>query len=209
MLAIALVVALFVDVDPAPATTAPSETPPAAAAPSAASAPIVLETDPLPTSAVIDISLLEPSIALSSPFTGATTTLGTTIRPGVLINGTHEIMIGVSMAILFLNGFSSASFTFAPTYRYHFAPVRAFGFSPFVQAEAFVGVSILTATGPSTPDVPFGFAAAFGAEYLFIRNFGLLAMTGLRFVHQGGGMFGGGDTNIISLIATIALSLHF
>jgi hypothetical protein len=161
-------------------------------------------------STAIDISLFEPTVTVTSS-AGVPISLGAAVRPGLVITAQHEILIGLSMVLLLPQGNPSAILGIAPTYRFHLQPMRPMAFSPFVQGEIFVNFAISNGAGGS-PSIPFGLSAAVGGEYLFSRNMGVVAWTGIRFTHVMNGTTFGGTTaadNLISLLGAVALSLHF
>lgn len=163
----------------------------------------------LPTSVAMYIALLEPMVVAS----GSSVTvapINATVRVGGILNGQHALLAGISFATAFLSNSNGVTLSFMPTYRYHLTPLRAGAFSPYVQAELFVGYS---SGGGGGSTVPFGFGGSFGAEQMVTRNFGITAAAGLRFIHSEvtGGGGGGGTTsgNQLGIYASAGLALHF
>ena len=184
----ALLVALTLSADPTP--------PPLPAA----------EGAELPTSLAMYIALLEPMVVASGSSVSIAP-ISATVRVGGILNGQHALLFGISFAAAFLSSGNGVSLSFMPTYRYHLKPLRAGGFSPYVQAELFVGY----ATGGGDT-VPFGFGGSFGAEMLFTRNFGLTAGAGLRYIHSETSIGGGGGRasgNQIGIYASAGIAMHF
>ncbi len=165
------------------------------------------EGEALPTHFAMFISLLEPMVVATGSSV-AIAPLSATIRLGAVLDGRHALLVGVSFAGAFASTSNGVTISFMPTYRYHLKPLRAGGFSPFVQGEVFVGYG---AGDQGAATLPFGLGGGFGGELLFARNFGITAGAGLRFIHsqtsQGGGLRSTG--NQLGLYASAGLSLHF
>jgi hypothetical protein len=166
----------------------------------------------LPSSAAMYISILEP-VATASPGAGITVTpVSVAVRVGGVLNGKHALLVGLSFATQFASSgnASGTTLTLMPTYRFFFEELHAGGFSPYVQAEMFIGYATANAGGPSTNSVPFGFGGSVGGEYLFSRHFGVNAGAGLRFTHSETS-FGGASVsgNSVGIYVSLGAALHF
>jgi hypothetical protein len=166
------------------------------------------EGEALPTGLAMYIALLEPMV-LASASSVQIAPINATVRIGAVLEGRHALLVGISFAAAFASSQNGATVSFMPTYRYHLKPLHAGGFSPYLQAEVFVGY---TTSGGNSNTVPFGFGGSFGGELLFHRNFGITAGAGLRFIHSStslGGVGQGPSGNQVGIYASAGLSLHF
>ena len=163
----------------------------------------------LPTSLAMYIALLEPMVVASGSSVSVAP-ISATVRVGYILSGQHALLLGISFAAAFLSTGDGVTLSLMPTYRYHLKPLRAGGFSPYVQAELFVGYAE-NGGGPGGGNtVPFGFGGSFGAEQLVTRNFGITAAAGLRYIHSA--VRSGNFTvsgNQIGIYASAGLALHF
>ncbi|MBL8952443.1 MAG: hypothetical protein JNK82_16805 [Myxococcaceae bacterium] len=190
----ALVVALTLSSEPTP----PPTPPPMSHA----------EGELIPTSFAMYIALLEPMV-IATGSSVSVAPLSATVRLGAVLDGRHALLAGISFAGSFASSSDGVTISFMPTYRYFFKPLRAGGFSPYVQGELFVGYG---ATEGGASVLPFGFGGSFGGELLFSRNFGITAGAGARFIHSestGGGGGGRVTGNQLGIYASAGLSLHF
>lgn len=166
------------------------------------------EGESLPTSFAMYIALLEPMV-IATGSSVSVAPISATVRLGAVLEGRHALLVGLSFAGAFASTDNGVTVSFMPTYRYHLKPLRAGGFSPYVQAELFVGYG--AGDSGNTQTLPFGFGGSFGGELLFSRNFGITAGAGARFIHSqtsvGGGLRSTG--NQLGIYASAGLSLHF
>jgi hypothetical protein len=166
--------------------------------------------DPIPTSFAMYVDLFQPSVIINNTGLSASP-VSAAVEVGAVINGQHAMTIGLGFSASPTGSATSVAVTFNPTYRLFFTPLHPQGFSPFIEGQVFVGYSSGSNFGTSATTIPFGVGAAFGGEFLFARNFGILAEGGLRFEHVTiTSNFGGpGDSNALGLFASAALSMHF
>jgi hypothetical protein len=174
--------------------------------------------------------LLQVGIADSSSFTPTTTntnlgntqlpTLVSTIRAGAYFAKHSEISLGLSFSYVQLssgNGSNQQSVfdaVLAPTYRYHFTPLRPWALSPFVEVQLLLGINNVGFSGsPSQTTPEFGATAGVGGEYMLGDRFGLLISAGARIIAftSGGNSFPGSGTSILAfqVWGSAAVSLHF
>jgi hypothetical protein len=166
--------------------------------------------DPIPTSFAMYVDLFQPTVVINN--TGVTQTpVAAALELGAVVGGQHGMTIGIGFSSVPTGNTTSVAVTFAPTYRLFFTALRPQGFSPFVEGSVFLGYSSGSNFGTTSTTIPFGGSAAFGGEFLFGRNFGILAEGGVRFTHDSiMSNFGGPtDSNSLSLFASAALSMHF
>jgi hypothetical protein len=166
--------------------------------------------DPIPTSFAMYVDLFQPSIIVNTSGVSATP-VSAAVELGAVVNAQHAMTVGLGFSSSPTGSSTSIAVTFNPTYRLFFTPLHPQGFSPFVEGQVFVGYSSGSNFGTNATSIPFGVGAAFGGEYLFARNFGILAEAGVRFEHVTiTSNFGGpGDSNALGLFASAALSMHF
>ena len=141
-----------------------------------------------------------------------------TLRGGAWIAKHSEISLGLSFSYLSTDsggtGQSFFDLVLAPTYRYHFTPLKPWTLSPFVGVSLLLGISNISFSGnsPSQTTPQYGAQAAIGGEYLFGDRFGVVIDAGVRFINFNFGASGGftGTTvNAFQLWGSAAVALHF
>jgi hypothetical protein len=162
------------------------------------------EAEPLPNSFAMYVSVAEPSVVVGIAGIGFQPD-SAALRVGSVLYGSHALLFGVGFAASPVSTTETIVLSFLPTYRYFLTPLRAGGFSPFAQADLFVGY----ANGGGQSSVLFGLGGGFGGEYLFMRNFGVVVAGGLRFVHSEVTGVIRDFENTVGLWGMAALSLHF
>jgi hypothetical protein len=182
-----------------------------------ASAP---EPEPLPRHFAMYLSVLEPTATIGTHLnTGlqAVSLEGTSVRLGVVLAARHAILLGAGLTAAWNSGTqfnpnatTSVGLSVMPTYRFFVLPLRESGLAMYVEAHAFIGTQNLTfVTGTS---LQYGGGLGFGAEYLFMRGFGIAAGTTLRVTGARIASFGMPEQSLethLDLMATVAISLHF
>jgi hypothetical protein len=142
-----------------------------------------------------------------------------TIRGGAWIAKHSELSLGVSFSYLSSDsgGGNNQSFfdlVLAPTYRYHFTPLKPWSLSPFAGVSLLFGLSNVSFSGgsPSQTTPQYGAQAGIGAEYLFGDRFGVVIDAGVRFINftfGASGGFSGTTVNAFGLWGSAAVALHF
>jgi len=158
------------------------------------------------------------SIAASVAGSGSFGLLST-LQPLVLVGyqgDGNAILLGVGVASIGGNNGSGGVtfFGISPTYRRYLSPLRTSRISAFVEGGVTFSVSI--PGGQSAPPASWGLGidVGGGAEWLFVRNFGLFAKALLAYGHVNLVSGGGGSsttTNIdgLGLEGDVGLSVHF
>ncbi len=180
----------------------------------------------LPDGAELEVGIAEVGSAVSiaqSNLGSSTQTLPSmegTLKVGGYFRGHHSLQLGLgfsySSTSQFGSDFTLIDVVIAPTYRYHFVPLRPWGLSPFVDVEVQLSVVHTSGSGfgADTTVIPFGAAAGLGGEYLFGDRLGFVVLAGARYVTYSFGSSPGvsntGTTvTAIQVWGAAAVSLHF
>jgi hypothetical protein len=193
-----------------PAQPSPEAAPVEAPAPAAAPAPppdVQPEPAPLPRHFAMYVSLIEPSATLVQN-TFAVVPESAVVRLGVILKGKHALLLGLGLSAEPVGPSTGVRLMVMPTYRFFMMPLREAGLSMYVEAHAFFAP---TDTGSNTMNLLYGGGVGFGGEYLFVRNFGIVAGATLRVTH---GELAVTTTSTVSetlieFVGTVALALHF
>ena len=212
----------FAERTSAPAADEPAQAPAKPAAPAAEPA---TEPPDVPAGALLEVGIADsssfsPLVSTNNFGLGNSTSIPTlvpTIRAGAYLGQHHEFSLGLSFSYLQVSNGGSQTTIFdvvlAPTYRYHFVPLKPWGLSPFLQVELLLGIDDIGSSGSSSTTTPeFGATAGMGAEYMLGDRFGLLINAGVRFVSLslGNNGFGSGTSVLgFQVWGSAAASLHF
>lgn len=112
----------------------------------------------------------------------------------------NDILVGLAFAA---NGGAGTTIGFSidPTYRRYFTPLRTGAVSPFAQGSLAFGI-IAPNAGPS--NIEFGIGGGAGAEWLFVKNLGLVADLEMAYVH----INAGANTDSIGFSGNVGLAVH-
>jgi hypothetical protein len=185
------------------------------------------ESEGLPTGAVVQIGLadtagLTPVTSSSQPVsTNNSTAPIATLRGGAWLAGHSELSIGLAFSYITVDQGGNATTVFevvaAPTYRYHFTPLKPWALSPFVEVAFLLGIidenqGFSGAANSSQTLIQLGAQAGIGGEYLFGDRFGVVLSGGVRYLNYtipNGFSSGGTTVNVVQLWGSAAAALHF
>lgn len=103
----------------------------------------------------------------------------------------NAVLLGVGISVLGgMSGSGSAIFFgVTPTYRRYMSPLRTGKITAFVEGAVTIGLISFPGSGSGTgssagySDLGFGLALNCGAEWLFVKNFGLYGKVGVDYGH--------------------------
>jgi len=148
------------------------------------------------------------SLSTSSTATGGAAVVNPSAAVGFLF-GKNAVM--VNLGLLGYGPGTNVAFSINPLFRHYFASFQTGSVNLFVEGGLSFGF-LSPASGNS--NYLIGLFGGGGAEWLFVKNIGLIVDVLAEYGHahfSGGGTFGGGDTNadVIGFAGNVGVTVHF
>ncbi len=146
-------------------------------------------------------------LSTSSATTSVTSVVSPSAAFGYLF-GKNAVLVNVGL--LGFGPGTNVAFSINPLFRHYFEPLTTGAVSPFIEGGVSMGI-LSPASGNA--NYLIGLFGGAGAEWLFVRNIGLIvdALIEYGHAHFSGGGFGGGDSNVdvLGFAGNVGVTVHW
>lgn len=173
---------------------------------SAAGNGVILELD------VLGVNSFGNTFGVLSSGGSGTGTAAAVVSPSAAIGfGFGQNAVLVNIGLLGFGPGTNVAFSLSPLFRHYFSSFQKGEVNLFVEGGLTFG---LLSPASGNANYLVGLFGGAGAEWLFVKNIGLIVDVLLEYGHahfEGGGGFGGGSTNadVIGLAGNVGLVVHW